>query len=43
MIHSHFSSSFNQIVDNQIYNKLLKLKIDAKKRKRDNENIDTKF
>ena len=43
MIHSHFSSSFNQIVDNQIYNKLLKLKIDAKKRKRGNEIIDTKF
>ena len=37
MIHSHFSSPFNQIVDNQNYNKLLKLKTDAKKRKRDNE------
>ena len=37
MIHSHFSSSFNQIVDNQNYNKFLKLKTDAKKRKRDNE------
>ena len=31
----------NQIVDNQNYNKLLKLKTDAKKRKRDNETIDT--
>ena len=37
LIHSHFSSSFNQIVDNQNYNKLLKLKTDVKKRKRDNE------
>ena len=36
-IHSHFSSSFNQIVDNQNYNKLLKLKTDTKKRKRYNE------
>ena len=43
MIHSHFSSSFNQIVDNQNYNKLLKLKIDAKKIKRDNETTDTGF
>ena len=37
MIHSHFSSSFNQIVDNRNYNKLLKLKTNAKKRKRNNE------
>ena len=37
MIHSHLFSSFNQIVDNQNYNKLLKLKTYAKKRKRDNE------
>ena len=37
MIHSYFSSSFNQIVKNQNYNKLLKLKTDAKKRERDNE------
>ena len=37
MIHSHLSSPFNQIIDNQNYNKLLKLKIDAKKKKRDNE------
>ena len=37
MAHSYFSSSFNQIVDNQNYNKLLKLKTDVKKRKRDNE------
>ena len=36
MIRSHFSSSFNQIVDNQNSNKLIKLKTDAKKRKRDN-------
>ena len=34
MIHSHFSSSLNQIVNNQNYNKLLKLKNDAKKRER---------
>ena len=37
MIHSHFSSSINQVVDNQNSNKLLKLKTDAKKRKRDNK------
>ena len=43
MIHIHFSSSFNQIVDNQNYNKLLKLKTDAKRIKRDNETIDTGF
>ena len=43
MIHSHFSSSFNQIIDNQIYNKLLKLKIDAKKRKKEKNIIDTRF
>ena len=35
MIHSYFSSSFNQIVENQNYNKLLKLKTDAKKRERE--------
>ena len=34
IIHSHFSSSFNQIIDNQNYNKLLKLKTDAEKRER---------
>ena len=36
MIHSHFSSSFNQIIDNQNSNKLIKLKTNAKKRKKDN-------
>ena len=43
LIHSHFSSSFNQIVNNKNSNKLLKLKIDAKKRMRDNETIDNRF
>ena len=43
MIHSHFSSSFNQIVDNQNSNKLLKLKTDAKKRKKEKNIIDTRF
>ena len=43
MIQSHFSSSFNQIVDNQNYNKLLKLKTDAKKRKKEKNIIDTRF
>ena len=38
MIHSYFSSSFNQIVENQNYNKLLKLKTDAKKRERERDN-----
>ena len=37
MIHSHLFSSFNQILDNQNFNKVLKLKTYAKKRKRDNE------
>ena len=36
MIHSHFSSSFNQTIDNQNSNKLIKLKTNAKKRKKDN-------
>ena len=43
LIHSHFSSSFNQIVSNQNFNKLLKLKTDAKKRMRDIETIDNRF